>query len=166
MRIAEQVGALVEPLLENRGLELVDVEHGGGFLRVIVDRDGGVDLDSLSELTRQVSGVLDEADPVPGGYTLEVSSPGLERPLRTPTHFRRAIGTKVAVRTMAGTEGARRVTGTLTDADEHGITIEPDGDGEQRRLEYGDIERARTVFEWGPAPRPTPKRTKKKAPSS
>ncbi len=82
-------GAL-SPLLETRGLDLVDVEIRGTQVTVFVDRDGGVGLDELGEATREVSAELDRIDPMPGRYTLSVSSPGLERRLRTPAHFARA----------------------------------------------------------------------------
>ena len=152
MTTSERVRELVEPVVAQVGLEVYDVEHTGGAVRVLVDRDGGVDLDTLSELTRRVSRLLDEADPVPGRYTLEVSSPGLERPLRTPAHFSRAVGSDVTVKTVPGTEGDRRVRGTLVDAGDDGFTVRAEGG--ERRLRYDEVERARTVFEWGPAPKP------------
>lgn len=155
----DTVARLVLPLLEPHGLQLYDVEHAGGTLRVLVDRAGGVDLDLLAQLTRELSTALDAADPLPGRYTLEVSSPGLERPLRRPDHFSAAVGTRVRVKTRAGTEGDRRAEGPLVSADEEGIAIE--GEGGLRRLGYAEIERARTVFEWQPAGRrPTPSRGK------
>src|SRR5687768_6886659 len=95
--VAERVADAVAPLVESLGLILHDVEHTGGSLRVLVDRDGGVDVDTLTEATRAVSHLLDELDPIGGHYTLEVSSPGLERPLRTAAHFRRAVGAEVTV---------------------------------------------------------------------
>jgi ribosome maturation factor RimP len=149
-------GAL-SPLLEARGLDLVDVEVRGAQLTVFVDKVGGVGLDELGDATKDVSAALDEIDPIPGRYTLSVSSPGLERRLRTPAHFARAVGEKVTVRVHGGTADVRRLTGTLTAADDSGFTLSgldvPEGD---IRIAYDDVERARTVFEWGP----TPKRTK------
>ncbi len=91
----------LSPVLESSGLELVDVVVGGSQVRVTVDRPGGIDLEALAEANREVSRVLDEMDPFPSAYTLEVSSPGLERRLRTPAHFARAVGEKVSVRTLA-----------------------------------------------------------------
>src|ERR1700677_1748374 len=88
----------LSPLLESRGLDLIDVELHGAELTVFVDRQGGVDLDTLGEATRAVSAALDEIDPLPGRYTLAVSSPGLERRLRTPAHFVRAVGEAVTAR--------------------------------------------------------------------
>jgi ribosome maturation factor RimP len=148
----ERVRAVVEPVVAAADLELYDVELAGGVLRVLVDRSGGVDLAVLGEVTRAVSEALDADDPFPGRYTLEVSSPGLERKLRTPAHFAAALGKKVRVRTVPGTEGERRLEGELTAADDEGVTVATDeGD---RRLTHAEIERARTVFEWGPTPPP------------
>jgi ribosome maturation factor RimP len=152
----ERVRALVEPLVTGAGMSLYDVEHTGGAVRVLVDREGGVGLDDLAELTRRVSRVLDEDDPIPGRYTLEVSSPGLERPLRTAAHFAGAVGSEVTVKTLPGVEGERRVRGTLVAADDESFTVRPtEGDDPaERTLRYDEVERARTVFEWGPAPKP------------
>src|SRR4051794_3639747 len=102
---AERVHELVAPLLAPLGLELFDVELAGPVLHIAVDRDGGVDLDTISEATTVISHALDDDDPIPGRYTLEVSSPGLERPLRTPAHFLRFIGTTVSVKTTAEVDG-------------------------------------------------------------
>jgi len=149
MSVVERVRDIVEPLLVDDALELFDVEFGGGRLVVLVDRPGGVNLNVLTELTHRLSAALDLEDPVPGGrYVLEVSSPGLERRLRTPSHFRRFVGSVVSVKTVPGTEGDRRLRGILEAADEAGIVV----DG--RRVAYPEIERAQTVFEWGPGPKP------------
>ena len=145
---AERVHELVEPILAQLGLELFDVEQKGAILRVSVDRAGGIDLDALSDATRAVSNALDDADPMPGRYTLEVSSPGLERNLRTPAHFRRYVGTTVTIKTNPDVEGERRVTGVLDQVDDDAVVVAG------RRLAYADIERARTVFEWAPTPKP------------
>jgi ribosome maturation factor RimP len=151
--IAATVRELVEPVVSERGLEVFDVELASPVLRVLVDRAGGVDLDTLSEVTRAVSALLDEHDPVPGRYTLEVSSPGVERPLRLPRHFEGAVGSAVAVKTVPGYDGERRLDGTLAAADQAGVTLAL-ADGGEVRLSYDDIAKARTVFEWGPAPKP------------
>jgi ribosome maturation factor RimP len=155
MATTDTVRALVAPLLDSRGVDLYDVELTGGTLRVLVDRDGGVDLDALGELSTTISGALDASDPLPGGYTLEVSSPGLERRLRTVEHFRAAAerDETVNIKTKPGVEGERRIEGRLTAVDADGVSIQP-ADGAERGLRYTDIERARTVFAWGPGPRP------------
>ena len=149
MSVAERVRNIVEPLLAEEGLECFDVEFAGGRLVVLADRAGGIDLDALTRVTHVISAALDREDPIPGGrYLLEVSSPGLERRLRTPAHFRRFVGSVVSVKTMPTADGDRRVKGTLVGADDDGITVDA------RRIAYGDIERAQTVFEWGPPPKP------------
>lgn len=152
MAIVDRVRELVAPVVAGASAELYDVEHHGGVVRVLVDVEGGVDLSVLQSISRQVSRLLDEADPIPGRYTLEVSSPGLERPLRTADHFRRAVGADVRVKTMPGVEGDRRVTGQLVAADDEGIEIRTDSG--VRRVGLDQISRARTVFEWGPTPKP------------
>jgi len=146
----DRVRQLVAPLVADQALELYDLELAGGVLRLLVDRDGGVDIDAIAQLSRTVSRTLDEHDPIAGHYTLEVSTPGLERPLRTTDHFSRAIGTAVKVKTRPGTDGDRRLDGTIVGADDRAVTIRL-SDGTDRVLAYDDIERARTVFEWGPS---------------
>jgi ribosome maturation factor RimP len=151
---AERVRELVEPVLATSDLELVDVEVGRGLVRLSLDRPGGIDLEAISAISPAISAALDGGDPLPESYHLEVSSPGLERPLRTPEQFRRFVGSRVSVRTLPGVDGDRRVVGVLADADDEGIAMAPDGGDVVRRVPYRDIERARTVFEWGPAPKP------------
>jgi ribosome maturation factor RimP len=148
--VATRVSELVEPLLEARGAALYDVVLGGATLQVLVA--GDLDLDALADLTRDISAALDDADPMPDRYTLEVSTPGLERTLRIPSHYAGAVGERVKIKTSPSTEGDRRVDGVLTAADDEGFVV--DTGTEQRRLSYGDVERARTVFEWGPPPKP------------
>ncbi|MEY2449936.1 MAG: ribosome maturation factor RimP [Acidimicrobiaceae bacterium] len=163
MSIVERVREVVEPLLERQSLTVYDVEHSGSSLRITVDAPGGVDLGAIARATRIISVALDEHDPIPSKYTLEVSSPGLERPLRTPAHYAGAVGTTISVKTNARVDGERRIKGTLVAADADGITV---GD---HPLRYDDIEKARTVFEWGPAPKPgqtKPAADKKKAKAS
>jgi ribosome maturation factor RimP len=161
------------PVLAALDLDLYDVEMTGSgkarTLRVTVDRaDGGharpepgapgsgVDLEAITAATNAISPVLDrlveEADPAAralgGPYTLEVSSPGLERALRTPSHFRRAVGTTVSVKTRGNeTAGPQRRRGVIRDADDDGFELEIDGTRE--RLAYDDVVQTRTVFEWG-----------------
>ena len=143
--VAERVQTLIEPLVTASGLELVEVEHGPGLLKITLDKEGGIDLDTITEASEQISDLLDVHDPVPGRYTLEVTSPGVERPLRTPAQYKRFVGTPIVIRTQPGVEGERRVQDILESADDDGIVIGG------RRLAYADIERARTVFEWGGA---------------
>ncbi len=154
MGVSDRVRDVVDAPLAASGLELVDVEHQASVLRVTVDRPGGVDLDTISAASTVVSAELDRHDVVPGRYVLEVSSPGVERALRTAEHFRRFVGTTVAVRTRPGTDGDRRVEGNLEAADDEGVVVAG------RRVAYGDIERARTVFVWEPAAKPKPGKKK------
>ena len=158
MTVADRVRDLVLPLLAERELDLYDIEVAGPVLKVVVDREGGIDLGVVADVTRAVSRALDEADPIAGAYTLEVTSPGLERRLRTPQHFARAVGEAVKVKLLAGADDDRRVAGLLTAADDDGITVRTgqgdDGAPVERRLAYADIDRARTVFEWGPGDKP------------
>ena len=87
MSVSDRVRAVIEPVVAAQDLELFDLEQAGPVLRVIVDRAGGVDMEAIAATTRALSRALDEHDPIAGQYTLEVSSPGLERPLRTPAHW-------------------------------------------------------------------------------
>ena len=161
MSVVDRVRELVEPLVTANGLELVDVEHGPGLLRIYLDRlEGGIDLETITRYSEQISDLLDVHDPVPGRYTLEVSSPGLERPLKTPAQFQRFVGTVVSVKVKSRVEGERRFQGELTAADDESVTVSVAG-AEPRTLRYEDIEKARTVFEWGPTPKKTPQKTKK-----
>ena len=155
MSTPERVRALVEPLVADLHLDLYDLEYVGGVVRVTVDQPGGVGMDAITSLTRSLSRAFDEHDPIDGHFTLEVSSPGLERTLRTPTHFATAVGTRINVKAIAHLDGARRFTGTLERAGDTDITVLLDEPaGETRVIAYDQIERARTVFEWGPAPKP------------
>ena len=149
----ERVRAVVEPPLSEKGFEVVDVERNGPVLKVTVDRPGGIDMEAVTDATRLVNDLLDRHDLVGPKTTLEVSSPGIERPLRTPEHFKRFVGTEVAVKAKPGTEGDRRMTGVLEAADDDGVVVAG------RRLAYDDIEKARTVFVWPPPGRPAGKKT-------
>jgi len=170
--VTELVRETIAPAMDELAVELVDVEQLGATLRVTIDRPGGVDLEVIGRATRRISHLLDDVDPLSDRYTLEVSSPGLERPLRLPEHFARAVGSKVSIKTVPGVAGDRRITGTLVAASEDAIEVEPADAGADasRLLRYDEIERARTVFEWGPAPKPgsprSPKPTKKKKATS
>lgn len=159
--MADQTGsgalrAVVEPVVASLGLELVDVKVVGAgrsrTLRVTVDHPEVVDLDTLAAANRPVLDALDTAAVLEGPYALEMSSPGLERPLRRPGEFRRFLGTTIALKTHEVVSGARRHRGALVEADDEGIALEVDG--QRRRFPYGGIAQARTVFEWGPPPKP------------
>lgn len=167
--VVGRVSALVAPILDDLDLDLYDCEFGGGVLKITVDTPpgspGGVDLDTLSLATRLISRELDHDDPIPGHYTLEVSSPGLERSLRRPEHFQREVGKAVVVRLRDVANGERRLQGRLAAATAEDITLALDAGGE-RRIAYAQIDRARTVFVWGPAPKPGKKQPGKKQPGA
>ena len=147
--MVEDLFAVLQPAVLAANLELVDVELKAGVLQVTVDREGGVDLEALTDANRAVSTLLDELDPIPDRYSLEVSSPGIERPLRTPAHFAKAGGATVSVKTRPQVPGERRMQGTLVSSDDDGFTLDVAGSDEPVRLAYSDIDRARTVFVWG-----------------
>jgi ribosome maturation factor RimP len=155
MGTVEAVERAIAPVLSSLEIELVDVEAHRGLVKVTIDRAPALDLESLTKATAAVSQALDVADAVPGGrYELEVTSPGLERRLRRPDHFRRFVGSEIAVVLKPGSGSveagaARRFEGRLAAADSAGIVVEgrdePEGG---RRIPYGDIDRAHTVFDW------------------
>jgi ribosome maturation factor RimP len=145
------VEELVGPVVEASGLELWEVsfrrESGRRVLRVIVDREGGVDLDTVSDVSERLSRRLDlEGFGGEQRYSLEVSSPGVERPLREPRHFERSVGERVKVKTTEPVDGSRVHEGELVSADAEAIVIASDGG--ERRVRYADIASARTVFDW------------------
>ncbi|CAB5067400.1 unannotated protein [freshwater metagenome] len=150
---ADRLGVLIAPVLAELELSLYDLDYSGGNLRVLLDRPGGIDLGAITQATRRISNLLDEADIISSAYTLEVSSPGLERNLRTPVHFASAIGREVKIKTRPSVEGERRVDGTLIAADETTCEVRFE-DGSSRVLQLSDIERAKTHFVGDAAPKP------------
>lgn len=155
-----RVRELIEPIVSDLRLDVYDVEQRGGTMRVTLDTPtgvgAGVDLDQLALATRLISRELDHEDPIPGKYTLEVTSPGVERALRTADHFQREIGKVISVRLANVDADERRIQGTLVAADEATATVRV-GEGTdaiERVVDLASIDRARTVFEWGPQPKP------------
>jgi ribosome maturation factor RimP len=155
MASTESIRDLAEPVLASAGLELWDVEITGDVVRVMVDRQDGVDLDALSAASAVLSPLLDshpEATP-DSRYQLEVSSPGLERTLRTPAQYQRYLNSEITVKTSVPVGGARRHRGRLVAAGPGGIALEPeDSPGTSVDIDYDQIQRARTVLVWGPTP--------------
>ena len=155
---ADALRALVEPALVSAGVELWDVEVSPDTVRVLVDRPGGVDLEALADLAGQVVSPLLDRHPemTPAGhFSLEVSSPGIERPLRRVEHFARYVGQEVSVKTSVPVAGVRRHQGVLVAVETDGIVLAPnEAEGTTVTVAYRDIERARAVLVWGPAPKP------------
>jgi ribosome maturation factor RimP len=154
--LAVRLFAQLEPVLAAAQYELVDIETdsvaGSSVIRVLLDRSADhplgprIDLLGVTDATHVIDDYLEAHDPVAEAFTLEVSSPGLERPLRKPPHFARFVHAEISVKTKAGTAGDRRIQGVLEAAD-------PDPDGgitlAGRVIPYAAIERARSVFRWG-----------------
>jgi ribosome maturation factor RimP len=135
---------LVRPVVEGLGCELWELEYspgrGNGFVRLYIDAPDGISLDDCERVSRAVSELLDVEDPVPGQYTLEVSSPGLERPLRTAAHFAPYAGERVFVEMTQPVEGRRRFQGVLAAAGAE--TIEVEVDDRRYKLPIGGIRKA------------------------
>lgn len=128
----QELMALLEPAVEALGYELVDLEANlggrrGGVLRLYIDREEGIGLDDCEAVSRQVSGILDVEDPIKGNYSLEVSSPGLDRKLSKPAHFDRFAGEDVRGRLRQPLEGRRNFTGTLLRREGARIVVRVDG---------------------------------------
>ena len=142
----ESLIRLLEPEVAALGFELIELEfaahRSGGLVRLYIDRTAGpgVGIEDCEQVSRRVSAVLDAADPIRGAYTLEVSSPGFDRPLRTPAHYAKAVGERVWVELTPRT-GRRRYTGRLAQVRDGQIELEVDG--QPVALALTDIHRAR-----------------------
>ena len=145
----------LRPLLSSLGLDLYDLEMISGTLTITVTKDGGVDLESLTKANRVIGEWLDANDPFPNRYTLDVSSPGLERRLRTPAHFLTTVGEVVTLRELRKELPTRRLEGTVLRCDETTVTLN-DAESGEVTVAIADVERARTVFKWGPEAKPSP----------
>ena len=157
--VVDRVTSLVAPIVTDLGLDLYDIEYTGGIVRIVVDTQPGgptgVSLENIALITRLVSREFDHSDPVPGRYTLEVTSPGLERTLRLPRHFVREVGKTVAVRLSSALDGQRRIQGDLVSASEDTIVVRlTDNALTEVTIPLSIVERAKTVFQWGPTPKP------------
>ena len=157
--VVDRVTSLVAPIVTDLGLDLYDIEYTGGIVRIVVDTQpggqAGVSLENIALITRLVSREFDHSDPIPGRYTLEVTSPGLERTLRLPRHFVREVGKTIAVRLSSALDGQRRIQGDLVSASEDTIVVRlADNALTEVTIPLSIVERAKTVFQWGPTPKP------------
>ncbi len=143
----DELVKLLEPAIERLGYELADLElrtgSGDGIVRVFIDKADGIGIEDCEIVSRQVSAILDVEDPIPGNYSLEVSSPGLDRTLTKPAHFQRFMGQDVRVKLRFPLSGRRNYRGALKSADDEKIEVEVDG--ESHSLPIATIESARLV---------------------
>ncbi len=128
-KVTDVVAQLAQPIVEQAGCTLWDVEYvkeaGEWFLRVYIDKEGGVDINHCEAVSRPLSDLLDEADPIQGSYTFEVSSAGLDRPLKKPEHFAACAGQQVDVRFYRPVDGRKEYTGALVGCDGDGnVTVD------------------------------------------
>ncbi len=138
---------LLTPVVSALGYELLGIERisqgkRGLLLRVYIDHENGINIDDCEQVSHQISGVLDVEDPVSGQYTLEVSSPGLDRPLFTLAHFAQFCGSRVHVRLNRAIHGRRKFTGLIKAVDQAAAQVEIDVDNERYTLPYDTIDRA------------------------
>ena len=141
---------LFEPVVEGLGYELIEIEHfpnpKHGVLRLYIDKEGGVNVDDCSTVSRQVSALIDVEDPVNGQFNLEVSSPGSDRPLRRLKDFQRFVGSLVKLKSVMPLDGQRNFKGRLLEATEETLVIETDK--EEISLPMSAIDKARIVPEF------------------
>lgn len=130
-KVSDTVAALALPVVEEAGCTLWDVEYvkeaGAWFLRVYIDREGGVSIDDCEAVSRPLSDLLDEADPIEGSYTFEVSSAGADRALKKPEHFAKYLGAEVEVKLYRPREGRKELVGTLKDYRDGDVVLESGG---------------------------------------
>ncbi|MDX2171377.1 MAG: ribosome maturation factor RimP [Deltaproteobacteria bacterium] len=154
--VVERVWRMAQPLVVDHGMEIVDIDYRregrGHILRFYLDRpEGGVTIDELTTMSRRLGDVVEVAEIIPGHYTLEVSSPGINRRLRQPEHFRRYLGKRVRVRLVEPHEGRRGFVGVLQAVGDDGVVIAT-ADGE-RSVAFDRIAQANYEHEFpGPAP--------------
>ena len=147
-----RVWELAAPLAEGEGMEIVDIEfrhegsRGGRVLRLYFDKEGGPSVNDLSRISHQLSELLDANDTVDGAYTLEVSSPGINRPLKRPEHFARFVSKRIRVRTREMIDNRRSFLGVLEEVLPDGIRIAQEG--KQYQLPFAIIEKANYEHDW------------------
>ena len=142
--------ALLQPIVEQFGFELVDVEYvkegGTWYLRGYVDKPGGITINDCEAVSRQFSDRMDEEDFIPDSYVMEISSPGLDRPLKKPKDFERSIGKEVEIRTYRPVDHCKEFVGTLISYDNDTITVETEG--QNKAFERKDIALVRLYIEF------------------
>ena len=147
----QKTEAIMMPIVEEHGFELVDVEYvkegGTWYLRAYIDKPGGINVDDCEVVSRRLSDILDEKDYIEEAYILEVSSPGLGRPLKKEKDFKRSLGEEVDVRTYRMIEKQKEFTGLLKDYDDATVTIEME-DGTLKTFEKSDIALIRLAFDF------------------
>lgn len=147
----QKTEAILMPIVEEHGFELVDVEYvkegGTWYLRAYIDKPGGINVDDCEVVSRRLSDILDEKDYIDEAYILEVSSPGLGRPLKKEKDFKRSLGEEVDVRTYRMIEKQKEFTGLLKDYDDATVTIEME-DGTLKTFEKSDIALIRLAFDF------------------
>lgn len=147
--LREQLIELLEPVVRRLGFELWELEYAGrrngGLLRLYIDSPQGIDVDACEQVSRAVSQMMDEADPIPTEYTLEVSSPGLDRVLRTQAHFARFVGERASVEMRLPVDGRKRFLGRIATVTSSDLQLEVDG--ETYRLPIEGIHKARLAPE-------------------
>ena len=148
--IAARVRSAVEDRITEAGYRLWDLEYvkegGQWYLRITIDRDEGVDIDDCEKVFRIVDPIVTELDPVEGAYHLEVSSPGLERELRTDGHFRAMIGNRIRLKLYTPENGQRELVGVLKDFDGERLTL--DDGREERQIERKRVSKANLYFDF------------------
>jgi ribosome maturation factor RimP len=151
-RTVARIWELATQVADGEAMEVVDVElrhegsRAGRVLRLYLDKEGGPNVDDLGRVSRQLGELLDAQDIVEGTYTLEVSSPGINRPLKKPEHFQRFIGKRVRVRTGDMVEGRRSFLGILTAVSDNTIKVEVDGKGYE--IPFSMIEKSNYEHDW------------------
>lgn len=150
----EQLWDRIDPYVAAEGIELDDIEilGGGQIVRVTIDAKEPLGIDLIAEISKGIGRLIEDDDPFTNSYTLEVSTPGLERRLKRVSHYAKSIGREVKLKTFAYVDGEKRHEGVLVSADEGGFTV--DVDGSERKFRYKDVSSARTVFVWEKSPRP------------
>ena len=157
MKIADAVKEIVEPIIEglNAGIELIEVEYvkegSEWYLRLYIDKVGGVSLDDCQLVSESLNDILDEKDPVKGKYIFEVSSPGIDRPLKTDRDFERYKGVEVELHLYAPVENSKLFTGKLIGRENSEIIIEEDigkGKTKERRFNTKDVSLVKRTIIW------------------